>query len=297
MKRLGALIITLSVLEACAASTPRTQDRQTALRTLLEADRALAVGVQTASVAALQSVLSDDAVLLLDGVPLLKGRAAIEQHTRSSSVALPARWTIVHSDVSLDGTLGYVLAWTEHSRARFGKSLGVWQHDGNRWRLAAWTETTAAGPLPDPRPVFPAPPAAKPRRDAPAKLAESVLEADLAFSQLSVLEGFGGALAAYAAPHGVLMPNGRGFVIGTDQIAAHAARIPKDTVIEWRPLITTAAESGDLAYTAGTSVFKATAPNGSERRVDGKYITVWMSLEGGWRFVADGGNSSPPQKR
>ena len=66
-------------------------------------------------------------------------------------------------------------------------------------------------------------------------------------------------------------------------------------MLNWTPLFAGCSESGDLGYTVGTSVDTVTNDNGTVDRFYSKYLTLWArQSDGAWRFIADGGASSPP---
>jgi len=65
-------------------------------------------------------------------------------------------------------------------------------------------------------------------------------------------------------------------------------------VLDWTPLFAGSSESGALGFTVGKAVDSITSPDGSVDRLYSKYLTLWArQADRAWRFIADGGASSP----
>ncbi|HXM37680.1 MAG TPA: DUF4440 domain-containing protein [Gemmatimonadales bacterium] len=241
-------------------SADRTSDRDE----LLNADRALARAIAaTGMAAAFVPALTDDAAYLHPGAPLLRGRPVIRAFFANVAPLGGLTWEPAYADVSADGTLGYTYGWTRFGWGRYdgrkqqGKYLACWrkQTDGT-WRVSAFARSVPvpdSAPPPPPRSGDPAAPVGGPAD--PVEL----LRADSAFARTSVARGAKAAFLAFAA----------------------------DAVLEWHPVAADIAASGDLGCTVGEASITA-------RHYYSKYLTVWKrQADGGWRFVADGGNVRP----
>jgi len=57
------------------------------------------------------------------------------------------------------------------------------------------------------------------------------------------------------------------------------------------------ARSGDLGYTYGNYEFITMDSLQKESKTYGNYVTIWKrQADGSWKYVLDGGVSTPPQK-
>jgi len=125
-----------------------------------------------------------------------------------------------------------------------------------------------------------APVAASPR--------DEVLQADRAFSRLSVAKGSALAFWTYVAKDGRLYGASGPPAIGKDAAAKDLS--PKmdvhDDVLSWEP---TAGGAGDrLGWTDGR--WKLAGKRGTRT---GHYLTVWIKEDGQWKVQADMGTTDP----
>ena len=66
-------------------------------------------------------------------------------------------------------------------------------------------------------------------------------------------------------------------------------------ILSWEPVRAEMAESGDLGYTFGNWIIKGKDESGNIKEGYGVYVTIWKKQnDGSWKFVLDGGNSTPP---
>ena len=65
-----------------------------------------------------------------------------------------------------------------------------------------------------------------------------------------------------------------------------------DSVTNWTTDSLHIAESGDLAYEIGSLHADPDGAAGKAPATDGKYITVWVKTDGGWRVAADAGTDN-----
>ena len=115
-----------------------------------------------------------------------------------------------------------------------------------------------------------------------------LINADRAFSDLSVKEGMNAAFLAYCAKDGVLLKPDSRPVAG---IAAVSEMLDKrdDSTVEltWEPIHAMVAKSGDLGYTYGIYNLHVKV---SGEHLKGTYVSVWIQEDGQWKFVLDSGN-------
>jgi ketosteroid isomerase-like protein len=261
-----------------------TADRAADRATLLATDRALATAAETGGLRALIPALAESAAYLHPGAPLLFGATNIRSFLETTP-ASALTWVPTFADVSSDGTLGYTYGWTRAPGER-GKYLACWRKISGGWRIAAYARTNPVA-VPDsvPLPLPHKPPAeqTRPGRAEPAEL----LQADSAFSALSVAQGGKVAFSAFASEDAVSFGGGAQLTEGRAAIAAGFDDFPAGAVLEWWPRAAQIARSGDLGCTVG------------EARITSlhhysKYLTIWKRQDdGSWKFVADGGNARP----
>ncbi|MBN8233462.1 DUF4440 domain-containing protein [Corallococcus macrosporus] len=318
MKRMfaGALVVAALGTLGCGgakASGPGAEAGAATARQSLEdlrgglraAEQALADAAEKAgSAQAYADFAAEDAVLLVDGAYAQKGREALRAWLAAHPLEAegkvrlaPVRW-----DVSADGTLGYSLGNVSvesggTSVRPVGRYITAWkrQPDG-QWRVVAAVHNASKAALTPPAGFTPSStlPAPEPRALAPAQVLEEAKAADRAFAAQSVAEGMGKAFIAYAAED-VVMPLGAAGIFGHDAVAkAYAPFTPDKIDLRWEPVLGDAAGSGDLAYTVGRAVATGKNEQGQPEVDHVKYLTIWRrQADGQWRYVTDGGNSSP----
>lgn len=122
-----------------------------------------------------------------------------------------------------------------------------------------------------------------------------LLQADSAFSAMSVKEGMFKAFLYYIADEGVILRN-NSFPDKGKEILRQRFEGKSDTgfTLIWEPLYEKISESGDLGYTVGihTSTIKTTGDISQ-----GTYVTIWeKQKDGSWKFVLDTGTEGLPEK-
>ena len=123
--------------------------------------------------------------------------------------------------------------------------------------------------------------------------AKDLMDADKAFNAMAQKEGLGPAFIAYAADGAILMRQGNLMpLIGKGAISEVYVKIPgPGSVLAWEPTRAEIAQSQDLGYTFGNYTLR----QGAETK-HGVYLTVWKKQpDGSWKYVADGGNSTPSE--
>ena len=118
-----------------------------------------------------------------------------------------------------------------------------------------------------------------------------LMAADRQFAA-DVAKSGSGAWVSWVADDGAQIVSGAGEVTGHDAIRELMAGLddPSST-LTWEPLRADIAASGDLGWTTGTYVSEATAADGTKRRGEGRYVTIWRKqADGSWKVVMDLGN-------
>ena len=120
-----------------------------------------------------------------------------------------------------------------------------------------------------------------------------LLEADRAFSDMSVKEGMFKAFLNYIADDGVLLRNNSYPSRGKEKLMSYfSAKSDNAFILSWEPLFEKISDDGDLGYTYGihTNTDKATG-----EKTKGTYVTIWQKQkDGSWKFVLDTGTNGLP---
>ncbi|MFB1483850.1 DUF4440 domain-containing protein [Corallococcus sp. RDP092CA] len=318
MKRMfaGALVVAALGTLGCGGAKGSGPGAEAATGTARQSLEELRAGLRAAeqamsdaaersgSAQAFADFVADDAVLMVEGAYAQKGREAIRAWLAEHPLEAEGkvRWAPVRWDVSADGTLGYSVgnASVESGGTSLrpaGRYITAWkrQPDG-QWRVAVAVRNAAKTGMTPPAgfassSTLPAP---APRALAPAQVLEEAKAADRAFSERSTTEGMGKAFTAYAAEDAML-PLGSAGIFGREAIAKAYAPFTLEAIdLRWEPVLGDAAGSGDLAYTVGRAVATSKNDQGQPEVDHVKYLTVWRrQADGEWRYVTDGGNSSP----
>ena len=120
------------------------------------------------------------------------------------------------------------------------------------------------------------------------KYKREIRDTELAFAKLAKEQGLKVAFTTYAADDAVIN-RGDNLIKGIKAIEEYYANQKFLNVsLEWDPEFIEVAESGDLGYTYGPYIFKATDSNGKEISSEGIFHTVWKKQANGeWRYVWD----------
>jgi ketosteroid isomerase-like protein len=89
-----------------------------------------------------------------------------------------------------------------------------------------------------------------------------------------------------------MIREGEGEIRGREAIQAAVAALDNPAVsLTWEPTRAEISAGGDLGWTTGTYVSRATAPDGSETESTGWYVSIWrLQGDGSWKVVMDLGN-------
>lgn len=118
-----------------------------------------------------------------------------------------------------------------------------------------------------------------------SRVEREVMEADLAFSADARKLGVGAAFKKWATADAKMVSGVQNLPTGPAAIAAEFG----DSKAEywWTP--TEVHASGSVGATLGEAVIFAPTPDGGERTIRTRYITVWRKTPDGWRYVLDMG--------
>jgi ketosteroid isomerase-like protein len=117
---------------------------------------------------------------------------------------------------------------------------------------------------------------------------QKMMEADRAFSKMSVEKGMKTAFLEYIDSNGVLLRPNQLPIVGADAID-YLIQI-NDTLftMQWEPKYGAIAQSGELGYTYGLYALKSSA---RDTTLYGTYVSIWKKqADGSWKFVLDSGN-------
>jgi ketosteroid isomerase-like protein len=253
--------------------------------------------------------LDSSAVYLRAGAPIVYGRAAALSILTDATTEHPAyQIRPLGGGISRDGQGGYTFGVTTTAlpnvdgppTVRSDRYAAFWRRDRDGvWRIVAYAEIGGAPVASTVQiPSADLPPSLVIPRGRRSDAARQVRQADSAFALLADLQGTGIAFASYVAPQGVVF-SGPEIVIGTDAVRALFDEQQRaGGTLNWRPVYADAVNSGDLGFSIGEYVFTGRGANGTVVQRFGKYLTIWKKLPGGeWRFVVDGGNTSPTPNR
>jgi hypothetical protein len=294
-------LLTLAFVAASTSSRTSAQAPSPARTSLIEADKALGSSIfQKGIQQGLQEFLTEDAVLVFEGAPLLSGRARVVQviATQPSLSRLRIQRMPVLVFTSADGTYGATTGASIISRvgqapdsgAAYGHYITVWRRsgEGSPWRVVALVENGLMGDASFQRPsAFE--PGPVPLLSGPARM---LADADLAFAKMATDSGVHAAFGNYAAAD-ASFPPGEGIMsIGAGAIRARMGTPSRiQSVWLWHPVYAGAAADGDFGFTVGESTIRSS--RAADASVyEGKYLTVWQRQpDGSLKFLLDSGNS------
>jgi ketosteroid isomerase-like protein len=128
-------------------------------------------------------------------------------------------------------------------------------------------------------------------------LRNELLQADKAFSLLSLDQGVEKAYLRYLDDTAVQLPDGGMPLKGKLAIMANVKASVGDMEfsLSWEPVDVQVSLSGDLGYTWGYYYLEATGEDGELYAAEGKYASVWRHrAEQGWQVVLDTSNQNEP---
>lgn len=117
---------------------------------------------------------------------------------------------------------------------------------------------------------------------------QKMMEADRAFSKLSIQKGMKNAFLEYIDSNGVLLRPNQFPIVGADAIDFLIQINDSTYTLQWEPKSGAIAQSGELGYTYGLYALK---PSGKDTTIYGTYVSIWKKQsDGNWKFVLDSGN-------
>jgi ketosteroid isomerase-like protein len=117
---------------------------------------------------------------------------------------------------------------------------------------------------------------------------QKMMDADRAFSKLSIQKGMKNAFLEYIDSNGVLLRPNQFPIAGADAIDFLIQINDSTYTLQWEPKSGAIAQSGELGYTYGLYALK---PSGKDTTIYGTYVSIWKKQsDGSWKFVLDSGN-------
>jgi ketosteroid isomerase-like protein len=125
-----------------------------------------------------------------------------------------------------------------------------------------------------------------------ALLKKELMKTDQDFSQMSMDKGMRAAFLYYVADDVIKLREGKFPIFGKKDLEADLKFLP-DSLIHLRWVPVKADVDGSLGYTFGKWEMRLALP---DTTMFGVYVTIWKKQDdGSWKYVLDGGNSTPKQ--
>jgi ketosteroid isomerase-like protein len=123
-------------------------------------------------------------------------------------------------------------------------------------------------------------------------LKKALVKTDQDFSQMSMDKGMRAAFTFYAADDVIKLREGKFPVFGKKDLEAYLQKIPDSLIhLRWAPVKSDV--DGTIGYTFGKWEMRLAVP---DTLMYGVYVTIWKKqADGTWKYVLDGGNSTPKQ--
>lgn len=110
--------------------------------------------------------------------------------------------------------------------------------------------------------------------------------------------GWGQAFIDFADDNSTLLRQGQFPIIGrADILKLFKGKESNVLPIKWNPIKAEVSDDGSLGYTWGNWTYTVKDKNGKENITYGNYVTIWKKQpDGKWKFILDGGNTTPAPK-
>jgi ketosteroid isomerase-like protein len=305
-----ALILFLLLALTLVSAAPTAEAGEDAAVSLIEADQQLSKAWAARGAAeAVSEFATDETAMLAAGANLITGREKIRAHMASEPQWSISNWQMLKAEVSGAADLGYTFGafqYSENNKKGHAAYFFTWRKPtGGAWKLAAIVRNPASEPPTATAKTYSK--SASAYKSSAYKSGggkadvesarEAIMKADSDFSMLSVERGAAAAFSWYIADEGTLLwVSGQG-IKGKAAIEAAFQPGPRKATLVWKPSFGFMSASADLGYTIGLSENRVEAADGKQQVRYGKYLTVWKKqTDGSWKFVIDGGNSTPPPK-
>jgi len=127
---------------------------------------------------------------------------------------------------------------------------------------------------------------------------DTLADTDKAFSRMSETKGMSDAFIYYASDDVIKLQDENYPIIGKKELkAALGSSRQKNARLTWEIIKVDVAASADLGYTFGNWKYTMQKSNGEDTTIYGNYVSIWKKqADGTWKFVLDGGNTTPPPK-
>jgi ketosteroid isomerase-like protein len=308
--RTRSVILATALLCGCSLHhrpAPPEPARGPALDTVFQVDQSRGDSVLArGTVEGVLALMGDDVVYLRAGAPAVYGRegARVLLAAGSHPTALTLAWQPVGGGVSDDLESAYTYGLVARlpqpppkAPVRFERYIAYWRRAGKEpWRIVAYAEI---GSEPAGEVSLTADQVTPHVGQLPKSVETATLQvraADSSFSDLAYRMGTAFAFSNTAADNGVVFGTPQ-LVVGPDAIRSFYAVQETSTSLTWRPVFAVVAGSRDLGFTIGEYIATGRGPSGAAVQRLGKYLTVWkLQRDGTWKFVVDGGNSTPARE-
>ena len=115
---------------------------------------------------------------------------------------------------------------------------------------------------------------------------DEIMNADIAFSDMSRQLGMKKAFLEYLDNNGILLRPAHKPLVGADAIDFLTLINDSAYTLTWKPEKAEIARSGDLGFTYGIYELKT-----KDTTLKGTYVSIWKKQnDGEWKFVLDSGN-------
>jgi ketosteroid isomerase-like protein len=308
--RTRSVILATALLCGCSLHhrpAPPEPARGPALDTVFQVDQSRGDSVLArGTVEGVSALMGDDVVYLRAGAPAVYGRegARVLLAAGSHPTALTLAWQPVGGGVSDDLQSAYTYGLVARlpqpppkAPVRFERYIAYWRRTGKEpWRIVAYAEI---GSEPAGEVSLTADQVTPHAGQLPKSLETATMQvraADSSFSDLAYRMGTAFAFSNTAADNGAVFGTPQ-LVVGPDAIRSFYAVQETSTSLTWRPVFAVVAGSRDLGFTIGEYIATGRGPSGAAVQRFGKYLTVWkLQRDGVWKFVVDGGNSTPARE-
>ena len=245
--------------------------------------------------------MTEDVTLLAPGSQLITGREAASAHIAREPARKISGWQVLRAGVSRGGDLGYTAGAFQFSQAGSEQKTGhavylfAWKKERGSWKIASILRNeTDEPPAADARRIEAQPTNAGPNTVDVDSEKAAIIKADTDFANLSVATSAPEAFSAYIADDGTILGVVTRAVFGHQAVRSQFPPSPRKGTLDWRPVKADMSVTGDLGYTVGMAEFKGEDAEGKPVTRYTQYLTVWKKqADGSWKFVIDGGNSSP----
>ena len=301
MKNFFLFLAAFSVL--ATGGVTQKVDLDTELVLLVESERDFAKASRAKGTReAFLDYLADDAILFRPHP--VDGKKWMHDHPAPPGLL---SWEPIFADVSRAGDLGYTTGpwqWRkggpEDKLSAFGHYVTIWKRQpDNAWKVALDTGISHPAPINRTSDWRSHQNSRKPAGKAeqmPMVNVETeraaLLLLDREFAKASTAQGTLQAYLSYLADDARFFRMNAYPVMGKKAVRAALSQTPG--TLTWQPTKAEVSSAGDLAYTYGTSQFKAKAGDGKPVE-NGNYVRIWKKQpDGQWKVALDIVNPIPP---